>query len=179
MSDFVEHDGQMPAVVVLIVNYRSAAALERCLESLAREPVARVAVLENGTSESEWRALEGIAARHTGVELFRSEQNLGFGGGVNRLVELVEPQPHDILWLLNPDTVVALGTTMALTRRVTSDGYAVVTPRILTGEGALWLDSGELDRSRGRTWDRASAGIRRCRSRRNRCRSSSNARARS
>lgn len=145
-------------VIALIVNYRSSEVLARCLESLRSEAVARVAVLENGSPGDEWDRLKAVAATHPNVDVYRSAENLGFGGGMNHLYALVEPEPQELLWLLNPDTVVGTGSAAALAETVARHGGAVVTPRIVTGapHSSVWFNQGRLVRTAGRTIEKRS-----------------------
>jgi len=88
-------------VCVLIVNYNSGRWLGRCIRALkgngARSPSIRV--LDNAS-------LDGSAANLPelpGLELIRSDQNLGFGPGINALARGVE---QEFLLILNPDCLI-------------------------------------------------------------------------
>ncbi|RMH17871.1 MAG: glycosyltransferase family 2 protein [Acidobacteria bacterium] len=90
------------SVAVLILSWNGRKHLETCLPALVaqRDPgVAwRVMVLDNGSWDGtgEW-----VAQHHPAVELIRSDVNLGFCRGVNRLVARCDA---DAVALLNDDT---------------------------------------------------------------------------
>jgi GT2 family glycosyltransferase len=89
-------------VSVAILSWNGRAHLETCLEALAGQADPGVAweilVLDNGSSDgtSQW-----LSRLHPEVRCERSETNLGFCAGNNRLVELAQ---GDAVALLNNDT---------------------------------------------------------------------------
>ena len=80
-------------VSVLIPSWNGRAHLETCLAALAeqRDPGVPwdVWVLDNGSQDgtAEWLEREWLARARPRVRLVRSERNLGFAAGVDRLVE--------------------------------------------------------------------------------------------
>lgn len=89
-------------VSILIVSWNGREHLETCLPALAEQldpgVASEVLVLDSGSSDGTgaW-----IKAHHPGVRLLRSEINVGFCAGNNRLAESAE---GDALILLNNDT---------------------------------------------------------------------------
>lgn len=95
---------------LVIINYNTAPQTIRCLESLRQllDPPDWVAVLDNGSEDD---AISSAIARFspydsTDLRLWRSERNLGFAEGCNRLIAclLDDPDCRYIL-LLNNDAV--------------------------------------------------------------------------
>jgi N-acetylglucosaminyl-diphospho-decaprenol L-rhamnosyltransferase len=89
-------------LAVQIVNYRTRAHLERCLDSVLRdleggELAYEITLLDNDSGEP----LEDLAAAHAHVSARSAPRNLGFGAGHNLLARGSEA---DYLWFLNPDT---------------------------------------------------------------------------
>lgn len=108
-------------VLVVIVNYKTAALTVACLGSLAREiagdPSVRVVVVDNDSGDGE--ALAAAISKHGWGEwasLTLAQVNGGFSYGNNRGVEpaLKWPLPPDYVLLLNPDTEVRPGAIRAL-----------------------------------------------------------------
>ena len=112
-------------VLIVIVNFRTAELVVDCLRSLAPElgaqPSARVVVVENASGDGSERILadaierEGWSLR---VELCVAPANGGFAAGNNialrrALSEGRELAP-ELVWLLNPDTIVRLGALTEL-----------------------------------------------------------------
>ena len=92
-----------PRVAVVVPSWNGRAHLEVCLAALADQADPGVPwevwVLDNGSRDgtAEW-----LAAAHPRVRLLRSERNLGFAAGVNRLVEAAEDAA--LVAFLNNDT---------------------------------------------------------------------------
>lgn len=113
----------MPAVRIVIVNYRTPELAIDCLRSLAAElqPESdwRVVVVENASGDASAEKIDA-AIRDGGwrawAELLPVDRNLGFAGGNNVALRpiLAAPRPPDYVLLLNPDTVVRPGALRAL-----------------------------------------------------------------
>ena len=106
------------SVLVVIVNYRSAGLAIDCLRSLAPEiaanPSAKVALVENASGDDSADQLaRAIESEGWGgwVELIVAANNGGFAAGNNLAIRpaLNSPTPPDLVWLLNPDTIVRPG----------------------------------------------------------------------
>lgn len=102
----------MYGVTVLIVNYNSGRWLERCLESL--RTALPVHILDNASTDG---GLDGIVSGKN-VELIRSDTNLGFAVGVNRLAARVATP---FMLVLNPDCAVAPDALERLVSRLRAD----------------------------------------------------------
>lgn len=112
-----ERRGQ-PRVLVVIVNYRTAGLTIDCLKTLKPEadkvPGTRVVIGDNLSPDDSVDRLraaiekEGWGAWASVVAL---ERNGGFSYGNNRLIEpaLRAGDRPDLVWLLNPDTLVRPG----------------------------------------------------------------------
>lgn len=135
------------SLAVQIVNYDTAEWLGPCLDSvLANAPTGtRVVVLDNASSDD----IEELRDRFAAVVFVRSERNLGFGGGHNRLA-----REHDaeLLCLVNPDVVVEGPEVLA--RLLTEFGDPAVGaagPLLRTADGEPQrFDHGELGGLRAR-----------------------------
>jgi N-acetylglucosaminyl-diphospho-decaprenol L-rhamnosyltransferase len=110
-------------VLIVIVNYRVAHLTIDCLRSLKDEvaavPGTHVAVVENGTGDdSAERIARAIESGSWGswVTLTAIHPNRGFTGGNNVAIRsaLEQPDPPELFWLLNADTVVSPGALRAL-----------------------------------------------------------------
>lgn len=121
-------------VAVLIVNYRTYAALDRCLASVrpyvnAEDEVVVVDWVSDEVSREE------VAARHRWVRFLQREDNRGFSVGVN-LAAAATTAP--ILLLLNPDTEMRGPVVRTLAAWLeTHPKSAVVGPRVLNPDGTV------------------------------------------
>lgn len=107
----IDNPGQtLGRVTALIVNYNSGRWLQRCIRALkgqgARFP--DVLVLDNASQDGSVDDLSPMP----GLEIIRSGTNLGFGPGVNHLLERVQ---SELLLIVNPDCLLV---REALTRLV-------------------------------------------------------------
>lgn len=118
--------------VVLIVSYRRADLLEKCLESVRRHlPAAPVLVWDNVSDGTP--AVRELAARTPEVDWTFHPTNVGFGSAVNGLAAraaVFEGQP---LLLLNPDAEL-LGD-LAHTQAALVGDVAVVSPCVIEPGG--------------------------------------------
>jgi GT2 family glycosyltransferase len=104
-----------PNVVISIVNWNGYANTLVCLESIRKldyPGVSRVIVVDNGSRD---RSVEHISREFPGVEILRSQVNLGFAGGHALALErALLDKDVALLWLLNNDTSVVPDTLTAL-----------------------------------------------------------------
>jgi len=113
---------------VIIVNYNAGASLKGCLRSLANDDCRdrEIILVDNASTDS---SAEYIAQVAPGVQLIRSEINLGFSQGNNLGVR---SSHGNYLAFLNPDTVVEPGWLEALIAALEADPRAgLATAKIL------------------------------------------------
>jgi len=135
---------------VAIVNYRTYAALDVCLNSLAAQTVAPAAVCVVD-HDPEPRELARLRSAHPGVD-WRPAPNRGFAAGANRAIEGVQVRAPrlDFVLLLNADVALEVG-------------FAGCLMREMEKRPAVALASGKLLRRDGRTLDSAGLAMRRTR----------------
>lgn len=121
----------------VVVAYRSAATIGRCIETLRADPaVDRIIVVNNDPDDARTAA---IVRGCDGVDLVEPDGNVGFGKGVNLARPLVR-QPY--VAIVNPDTTQTGDTISACIRRLGSEPRAAaVGPRILDRHGRLFHSS--------------------------------------
>lgn len=95
---------------VLVINYNTARQTLRCLESIQQSTALPdwVLVLDNASSADDYQhLLQGCQAPRGGtLDIYRSENNLGFAQGSNVLIDLLLQQPAcKYIMLLNNDAV--------------------------------------------------------------------------
>jgi len=122
----------MPELAVCIVNYNTRDLLIECLEHLwVVEPSPpTVMVLDNGSTDGSAARLR---ERFPEVRLIVSETNLGFAGGVNRLLEA---SSADYALLLNTDARPRSGAIALLQDYLaTHPRVAAVGPQLVDRDG--------------------------------------------
>ncbi len=100
--------GSRDDVVAAVINFNTAELTVRCVRSLLHAGVPCVLVLDNGSAMEDYARLRSALASSVDcVRILRSESNLGFAQGSNRLIEeaLADPRCGRVL-LLNSDAVV-------------------------------------------------------------------------
>jgi len=136
-------------LIVLMVNFNSVAFTADSIRSMRDQPVTEIHVLDNGSTIPQDPAFAALAEIDERVRLHRSDENLGFGGGVNRLVAETEGAPSDLLWILNPDTTVTGDAVAVLRAAAEEHPDAMLSPMILRPDGTIWYAGGSLDVRRG------------------------------
>ncbi|MFT4259262.1 MAG: glycosyltransferase family 2 protein [Microbacterium sp.] len=135
----------------MIVNFNSSDVLADCLASL-RDDRVHVVVVENGsTVAGELERCEALLAPLSKATLVSSLDNRGFGAGVNLGVSAVPLTPSDVVWVLNPDTVIPDGAFDSLEQALVDLGDVIVSPVITSGTHGelIWFAGGTLDLRRG------------------------------
>src|SRR5579884_383773 len=142
----------LPAVAIQIVNFKTAALLERCLATVVDDVQAsgleyEMHVIDNASGDD----VEAIASRLPGCHAHTSERNLGFGGGQNRLAAITAA-PY--MLFLNPDTEIEQPRTVErLLRALLEQPEArIAGPKLVDSAGApqRW-DHGRLRGLRAQT----------------------------
>ncbi len=131
-----------PSVDLLIVSYNTRELLRDCLTSVRqhmpdpRDLALTVSVLDNASTDG---SADMVADAFPDVRLVRSDVNLGFGGGTNRLAAT---SAADYLMPLNSDTVWTGDVVSPLLEVLRADpAIAIVGPRLVWPDGRLQLSS--------------------------------------
>jgi N-acetylglucosaminyl-diphospho-decaprenol L-rhamnosyltransferase len=136
----------MPHLAVVIVSWNVRELLRACLRSLFADLAtsglqADVWVVDNGSTDGTPAM---IAGEFPAVQLVASDKNLGFAAGNNvALRAILQNTRHatrstPYVWLLNPDTEVQPGATVALLSALESDRRAsMVGAKLLYPDGSL------------------------------------------
>lgn len=110
-------------VLVVIVNYRTPDLTLDCVSSLASEIArtdadVRVVVTDNQSPDDSVAKLQAgfLAMNHPWLTLMALDRNGGFAYGNNAAIApaLADRDPPDLIWLLNPDTIVLQGALTEL-----------------------------------------------------------------
>lgn len=102
----------MSTVVIVILQFNNSRDTIRCLESVKELnwPDFQVIVVDNASELNHLNNIRFFADSQSrtkqGIQLIRSEQNLGFSGGVNIGIKKALENGADYVLVLNPDTTV-------------------------------------------------------------------------
>ena len=146
-------------LAALVLDHATADATADAVAALCagtRTPE-RIWVLDNGSGDAE-RLRARLADRAT---LLRSPDNLGFSGGVNRLLGPALEAGADVILLVNSDALVAPGCVATLVEVLASHpGIGIVAPALRAPDGrvesegiAISTATGRIHHpARGRAW---------------------------
>jgi GT2 family glycosyltransferase len=125
----------VPRAALILVNYNTAADTLAAVRALEQQGVPLELVVVDNASRVEERESLGALPRH--VRLVQSEENLGYGGAINRALPLVSAP---VVGFLNPDTRPFPGALAALLTALDDDPrVGVVGPRTWWDEGRTLL----------------------------------------
>jgi len=129
----------MSDVDVIVLDIDGGAMLDACLASIRAQSVsARILVFDNGSRLP-------VAQRVSGVEVLRSETNLGFAGGANAAFrETTAPY----LALVNNDVVLDAGWLVAVVEALDRDPLLAAVQTIIRRPDGL-IDGAGIDVSDG------------------------------
>ncbi|MFH5884295.1 glycosyltransferase family 2 protein [Halalkalibaculum sp. DA3122] len=125
-----------PHIAALILNWRDSEATIECIQSVSESVAVNVEIylLDNqSTASSRRKLLRGLEQVECPIHFFESDQNLGFAGGINYLVEAVDSANADYIFLLNNDATVYPRTLSRLVGEQRETGYHLIGP---VNEGA-------------------------------------------
>lgn len=140
---------------IVIVNFRSVHYLRDCLTSLNSLIGCQITVLDNGSGNEEVVLLTELLASYPNARLVSSNENLGFGAGVNLAARSADIHEDDLVWVLNPDTTVARDAAAILEKSILEDRADIVSPLIASGpieDERIWFAGGDIDMKRGRSY---------------------------
>jgi len=127
-----------PRVHAVVLNYHSAAATRRAVESLlaSRPPLASITVVDNSCTVDCGGALRDLSEH---VEYLSNDANLGFSGGMNVGIRRALANGATHLLLVNSDIIVSEYCVARLLDALTthSAGIAGPTVRALSAPGRI------------------------------------------
>lgn len=133
----------MDLISIILVNYNTPQETKACLDSLFQVKTKgfrfNVVVVDNGSKKP--LQLPSKYLEH-GVDLLRSEANLGFTGGNNLgISHAIKSYQSDFIMMLNSDTVVAPDFLTELHEKLTADPKAgIAAPKMYFHRGFEFFD---------------------------------------
>ncbi len=129
---------------LVIVSYGSAALVEENTGPLASGwPELDVVIVDCFSGAEERDRVRDLCDRRGWTSVLLDE-NVGFGGGVNRGAAVAFARGSEILLVLNPDAVLAADDARALAAEVAADDALLVAPVIRRPDGSLWTEGVDL-----------------------------------
>lgn len=125
--------GNNQLISFVIVTYNSEAFIDACLKSIQKEMTSyhyEVIIIDNASS----LPLPDIESRYTNVTLIRNRFNLGFAVANNVGIQAAK---GDILWLLNPDTLLIDGCADPALSCFNNPEVGIIGNRLINPDGSL------------------------------------------
>jgi GT2 family glycosyltransferase len=154
------HLSHFPKVAVVILNWNGLSHLQRFLPSVVAStyPNLEIIVADNASTDS---SLEWIHAVYPNIKTIKASKNLGFAGGYNFFLKLIE---SDYYVLLNSDVLVSANWIEPVVDLMERDSsIAACQPKVLSvddsdffeyaGAAGGWIDMLGYPFSRGRVFD--------------------------
>lgn len=145
-----------PTLAIVVVNYGSSELLALNLTSVEEAiPDAVVIVVDSFSGDEERRRVSALAEERAWRSVLLDE-NLGFGGGVNRGVALALENGCEDFLILNPDASIDALSVERLRARLRDDRLAIAAPIVRTPAGVAWFAGADVSLEDGtmRSWAR-------------------------
>lgn len=126
------------SVAVAIVTHRNASTIEACLSSVLASPlVSYVRVVDSASDDDTVKIVSRHASRDPRLHFIASEENLGFGRGINLAVEDLPHAFDGTLLVLNPDCEIEPSQIDALARLSSQVDDALIGTALADEDGEL------------------------------------------
>ncbi|MUL76170.1 glycosyltransferase family 2 protein [Mycolicibacterium sp. CBMA 226] len=137
----------------LIVHFNTPELTSALVRDMpCRTPAGRrlvVHILDNSSTESNLEVLRSNVRDIEFATIQASNENIGFGAGMNLLASRDDIESTDILWLLNPDTRLDSGCLERLESELDAGEFSIISPLIFSGDYPntwIWYCGGSIDR---------------------------------
>lgn len=144
-------------VSVIVLNYNGASYVGNCLRSIYRSTHAPLDIVfvDNASTDG---SLEQIKRDFSAAHIIRSDRNRGFAGGMNLGIRFaLEKFAPDFVLLLNSDAALEPQAISELVRGMIRDEkLGMASPLILSPDGKIWFEGGNINWLRMRCEHRSS-----------------------
>lgn len=145
-----DYSAAVTGTALIVVNHASADLMRANVAPLSlRVPDLLVVVVDSFSSVGERRAIVELSEA-SGWTCVVREDNCGFGGGVNVGIARAVELGATTFVLLNPDASLDPESLRVLVARSQERPMALVAPRILRPDGAIWSEGSDLYLKDGR-----------------------------
>lgn len=139
----------MLKVFVVILTFNNEKTIPALLNSLFPvQPGFKVIVVDNNSSDETVSKVKKFLS----AKLIISRENLGFSAGNNVGIKYALQSGADVIFLLNPDTVVSKNFFINFNKNtkhlLENPSIGIIGPKIYDGSGKVWSLGGMLDKKR-------------------------------
>jgi GT2 family glycosyltransferase len=128
----------MTKLSIIIANFNTRELTLKCLESIEKEGEGlnyEVIVIDNGSSDGSWEALNKLREKNKRLVLIRNEENLGYVKANNQGIKKSQGK---YIFLLNSDTYLKPNSLEKLIEFARShEDAGVIGPKLLNHDGSV------------------------------------------
>ncbi|MBN8545596.1 MAG: glycosyltransferase family 2 protein [Ignavibacteria bacterium] len=140
-----------PLTVVIMLNYNGAKDTVECIESVQRIDYEnyRILIVDNCSTDN---SVEVFRERFPALDLYVTEKNLGYTGGINRGFREASKFGPKYMLVLNNDTIVEPNFLSELVNAMESDPQAAAAGGLILAEHdrkTIWFGNGKMIKWRG------------------------------
>lgn len=116
-------------VYSVILNWNNYRDTIECVHSIQKTtyPNYEIVIVDNGSADDSQKILEKEFPK---IKLIQTGKNLGFAGGNNQGIKYALERGADLVWVLNPDTIVASDTLGKMVQGISKNDVGIVAPKI-------------------------------------------------
>lgn len=139
-------------VVACVLNWNNYADSANCLQSLEKvsHPRFDTLLVDNGSTD---RSADRLEAEFPWIDVLRTEENLGFAGGMNVGIREALDRDAEYVWLVNNDSIIPdEGVLGGLVESMESEeDIGILSPLITNYPETewIWFRAGSIDWERG------------------------------
>ena len=127
----LRYRNQADSVVAVVLNFDCLDDTRRAVQSLEQSEHLEfdIVVVDNASPGLSFDRLRNCFSDHSVIQ---APSNLGYAAGNNIVLQILEDQGHEYVWILNPDTLVPSNTLPELIRQMRKyKKVGVATPAVL------------------------------------------------
>ena len=137
-------------VAIIILNWNNYEDTIECIHFLQKITYRNyeIIIVDNGSTNGSQKILE---KEFPDLKLIQTGENLGYSGGNNQGIKYALERGAELLWILNPDTIVAPDALEKMVKSISKTGAGVVAPKIYFRDSPkkVWFVGGNLDMKTG------------------------------
>ena len=139
-------------VVIIIINYKTSHLIQGLIDSINEEGIEiSILIVDNASTQDSLNQLQLI--NNLRVHILKSEENLGFTGGINYALRYLLKNHHDLkyFFLLNPDAFSSSNLISNLLNILKeNEDAACISPKIIDINGKPGYSGGQIEYNKGK-----------------------------
>lgn len=133
---------------VLIVTFNSESVIQKCLDSIVRQKIDQILIIDNASSDNTVKLIE---QKYPQIKLLKLNKNHGYAGGNNIGIEFsFHNYNFEKILILNPDTYLLSDAVTELFNSSRKYPRSIIGPKIYSDKfkTTIWSAGGIIDKKR-------------------------------